>query len=599
MSFGIRHQSSARWAQASGLLVASFVLPFTISAQSVHFATSTVPAQGALLGEILNSKSIPQMGATVLLYDRNDNLLQRALSTEEGRFAFANLAPDVYTVRVTLASFFPALRRNITVVAGAEKWLQVSLSAVLSSIDVAPATSDKASLMSDEWKWVLRSSQSTRPVLRILPYDPPPRRDTASKVSDITGVVRFSGGDINFANSGLQQDLGTAFALETPVSENTKVRVSGSLGYNAASGLPSAGFRTTYIRDREGTSGPRVSLTVRQAYLPAAINTVDPQNSPTLRTASLSTIDSVELLDALRIEYGASLDSITLYGRMNYISPFARATYNLGSGGMFKAAYSSGFAPTELLTNTPRGQADFSQDFMALAQAPRISRRDSNASVERAKSYEVSYEIVDGNRTITVSGFRDEVSDAAFLMTGTLDLAGTDNLMQDLNSRGTVFNGGNYQRTGVSLALTQVLTDFLQIAVAGGRSGAMISDNLSVEPGEMRSHIRQTQRPWATMRLDASLPRTGTRLSTGYGWTDFRALMPIHQSLTGRSLQQIGWSVSTMQPLPCIFGIRMEVMAEVRNLLAQGYLTMRDSHGSKASLTNTPRQVRGGLTFIF
>jgi len=284
---------------------------------------------------------------------------------------------------------------------------------------------------------------------------------------------------------------------------------------------------------------------------------------------------------------------------MNYVSPFARATYNLGAGGMIKAAYSSGFAPTELLTNTPRGQSDFGQDFAALAQAPRISRRADNAAVERAKNYEASYEIVDGNRKITASGFREQVSDAVFLMTGTLDLAGADNLMADLNSRGTVFNGGNFQRTGLSLSLTQVLNDYLQIAIAGGRAGAFISDGLDVEPGEIRSHIRQAQRPWATMRLDASLPRTGTRLSTGYGWTDFRALMPIHQSLTGRSQQQVGLSVSTVQPLPCMFGMRMELMAEVRNLLAQGYLTMQDSEGRTASLTNTPRQVRGGLTFIF
>jgi hypothetical protein len=536
------------------------------------------------------------MGATILLYDRYDNLLRRAISTDEGRFAFAGLTPDIYTVRVTLASFFPAVRRNITVLAGAENLLNVSLSAVLSTIEIAP--SGKATLMSDEWKWVLRSSQSTRPVLRILPYDPPPTRDTATNTYDVTGVVRVSSGDNSVLNSAMQQDMGTAFALEAPVYGSTKVRVSGTLGYNAASGLPSVGFRTTYVRDRDGISGPRVSLTVRQAYLPSAM-AMGTTNSPALRTVSLSTIDSVEFLDALRIEYGLSLDSITLYGRMNYISPFARATYSLGSGGVIKAAYSSGFAPTDLLTSTPRGQVDLNQDLAALAQAPKISRRENNAQVERAKNYEVAYEIVDGNRTITASGFREDVTDAVFLMTGSLDLAGAQNILPDLNSRGTVFNGGNYQRTGVSLAVTQALNDFVQFAIAGGRAGAFVADGIEVEPGQMLSHVRQTQRPWATARVDASMPVTGTHISTGYGWTDYHALMPIHQSLTGRPYQQVGWSISAVQPLPCMLGMRMELMAEVRNLLAQGYLTMQDSQGRKAMLTNTPRQVRGGLTFIF
>jgi hypothetical protein len=42
----------------------------------------------------------------------------------------------------------------------------------------------------------------------------------------------------------------------------------------------------------------------------------------------------------------------------------------------------------------------------------------------------------------------------------------------------------------------------------------------------------------------------------------------------------------------------MELTAEMRNLLAQGYLRMT-SGGETSVLTNAPRQVRGGLSFIF
>ena len=101
------------------------------------------------------------------------------------------------------------------------------------------------------------------------------------------------------------------------------------------------------------------------------------------------------------------------------------------------------------------------------------------------------------------------------------------------------------------------------------------------------------------MRINGSMPRTGTRLSASYGWTDFRTLMPTHQSLTGHSDQQVGWNVSTRQPLPGMHGVRMEIMAELRNALAQGYLGLNSPDGRKAILTNTPRQMRGGLAFIF
>jgi hypothetical protein len=38
---------------------------------------------------------------------------------------------------------------------------------------------------------------------------------------------------------------------------------------------------------------------------------------------------------------------------------------------------------------------------------------------------------------------------------------------------------------------------------------------------------------------------------------------------------------------------------EMRNLLAQGYLPIETAAGRRIILTQTPRAVRGGLSFIF
>jgi hypothetical protein len=583
--------SLRRFSKASVLSLA-VALSVESSAQTRSpLASQQTNLSGALLGEVRNAAGVTQMGATVLLYDRYDNLVRRALSTEEGKFAFAALTPEVYTLRVTLASFFPAIRR-ITVLAGSESMLQVSLAAVLSSIDIAPGAPNKATLMTDEWKWVLRSSQATRPVLRFV--DPAPTAESASLFSDTTALVKVQGGDSNLLGNGMQQDMGTAFAVETSMAGGNKVRVSGNLGYGASSGLPSAGFRTTYMRERQGAPGPQVSLTVRQAYFPAAIG----GNAPMLRTASLSSIDSVEIMEGLKLEYGSSLDSVMLYGHKAYVSPFARATYNLGNGGVFRVAFSSGFAPTELISRQPEGQTDLNQDLIALAQAPRISRRDDHAAVERTKNYEASYQVIDGNRTFTMTAFRENVANAVFLMSGDIAMAGAANLLPDLNTRGTVFNAGNFNRTGFSAALNEAVTDRIDVGIEGGQAGALVVDP-NAGSGPLRSSIHTSPRPWVSAYLHGSVPVTGTRLSASYGWTDFRALMPTHQSLTGRSNQQVGWNFSGRQPLPCVRGMRMEIMAELRNLLAQGYLRLDSPDGRQAILTNSPRQVRGGVSFIF
>ena len=112
------------------------------------------------------------MGATVFLFNRYDQLVRQALSNDQGRFAFDKLTPDLYSLRVTLSSFMPALRRNIAVAAGSESVLQINLANVLSTVELVSAGPSRGALMSDDWKWVLRTSQATRPVLRLLPTQP-------------------------------------------------------------------------------------------------------------------------------------------------------------------------------------------------------------------------------------------------------------------------------------------------------------------------------------------------------------------------------------------------------------------------------------------
>ncbi|MBM3745641.1 MAG: carboxypeptidase regulatory-like domain-containing protein, partial [Acidobacteria bacterium] len=68
---------------------------------------------GSIAGVVTDVAGIPQVGATVSLYNRVDRLVQQTLTGGNGVFAFASLLPDAYTLRVSLATFLPALRRNI------------------------------------------------------------------------------------------------------------------------------------------------------------------------------------------------------------------------------------------------------------------------------------------------------------------------------------------------------------------------------------------------------------------------------------------------------------------------------------------------------
>jgi hypothetical protein len=232
----------------------------------------------------------------------------------------------------------------------------------------------------------------------------------------------------------------------------------------------------------------------------------------------------------------------------------------------------------------------------------RISRRDNQAAVERNKVVEAAYQTVKGSRTYRASVYAEEVSDAAFLLSGDSGFVDSGNLLPDMSSQGTIFDAGDFRRVGYSASVTQALGDRVRVSVAAGHTdGLQLQNSPDAPPAngdELRSGIRNTPRPWVTAEADGSVPLTGTYLATSYGWTDPNVLMPIHVSITGRSDQTVGWNIYARQPLPAIGGMHMEVTADLRNLLAQGYVGIQ-SGARRTVLTNAPRAVRGGVSFIF
>jgi hypothetical protein len=565
-------------------------------------AGSAPDFSGEILGEVHSSNGVAQMGATVLLFNRYDQLIKQTLSNEQGRFAFGMLAPDTYSIRVSLASFVPAMRRNIAVAAGSEAVLKISLASLLSTIEVLPASATAGTLISDDWKWVLRSSPATRPVLRLLPEAA--AKSSSSRASamftNATSVVKLSAGDGDPFSAAVQKDLGTGFGIAASINGTGNVRVSGNFGTAPITGsVPSAALRASYAPNSE--NGVQFVLTARQVYLPSLAGS-GPGNMPALRTASLAALDRMQVMDNLWVDYGVSLDSISFLNRMNYANVFGRASYELGDGaGAVRVAYVSAAQPETLIARQGDAATDLNQDLTMLNRLPRVSLEDGRLSVQRNQDMEAGYELVRGSRTYSASVYREEISNAAFLLSGEGDMVSMGNLLPDLDSRGVVFNAGNLNRTGVTVGVTQALGQHAEVALAAGRGEALVaaaSEAASLRGDDLRALIHSAPRGWLTARVSGTIPVSGTHLGTSYGWTDFRALTPAHYSLTSNISQEIGWNVQVRQPLPAVGGVRVEASAELRNLMAQGYLPIATGT-RRAILTNSPRGVRGGLSFIF
>lgn len=581
------------------------------------WAASAPKLTGTIAGIVRDQAGIPQMGATVLLFNKYEKLLQRALTNERGAFGFESLTPDLYSVRVSLASFMPAMKQKIAVQPGMQSLLYINLANLLSSVELVYAAPGQGALMSEDWKWTLKTATATRPILRFDPQlagisqSPDPRRSVSSIFSDTRGLVNVSAGDAStLAASSDQQDLGTAFALATSLFGRNQLQVTGNLGYGLHTGAPTAGFRTTYSRD--GLT-PEISVTVRQVSLPTRAGTASftQDGMPALRTMSVGFLDHLAITDNLLFEYGASLDSISFIEHQNYYSPFGRLTDDLGPIGTVQLAYSSGAPPTALMNRSvsmggPDTRTDgfgLSNDIAALALLPRVSMRDDRVKLQQTQNFEIGYEKILGSRTVDVSAYHEMVSNGAFTMMAPDGLFMAGDVLPDLSSNSSIMNVGSYQRNGYAASVTQNLGDKLEIAGSFGSTGVLtVTDqNLAIaDADEVRSKILTGQRFWGSARASATLPQTATRVTASYEWTDYSALMPSHFYLTQRSYPEPGLNIHLKQPIPSFPGMpgRLEADVDLRNVMAQGYLPLTLA-GRRVLMMQNPRALRGGLSFIF
>jgi len=601
-------------------LAASVIAALILSAPAA-FAATDAPLSGSIAGVVRNSSGVPQMGATVFLFNRSEKLIEHVISNERGLFGFGLLTPDLYSVRVSLASFVPAMKQKIAVQPGMQSLLYVDLASVLSSIELVYAKPGEGALMSDDWKSVLKESAATRPVLRMLPADlgvgsgqSQTQNQSASSVfSDTRGMLNLSGGDPgSLGSTSSQADLGTAFAVATSVFGHNELQLSGNVGYSAHAGLPTAGFRTSFSRDG---LGPEVAVTVQQIYLPVrgslASLTGQPDGAPALRTMSVSMHDSVAIGDNLRLDYGGSFDSVSYMDHVNSLNHFARLTYDLGAAGKVKVAYSSG-APAAEMAMQPRdaegrvpGDSEaLAQDLAALAVLPRLSLLDGHAAIQRSQDAEIGYEKKISGTTLNVSGYHEQVNNAAMTMVAPDGAFAPGDLLPDISSQNSVFDAGSYRRVGFAASLSQALGDRVQIGSSFGSGGALApaGQDLAVDSAEgLRSRLEVTQRFWVSARASARLPFTGTIITGSYQWMDYNdTIMPDHFYLTQSPYTEPGLNVRLRQPIPSVLGMpgRLEATAELQNGLAQGYLPVTEG-SQRVTLVQSPRALRGGLSFIF
>ena len=599
----------AQRTSAALVILGLLCVPGVSSAASIG---SIGKLSGKILGLVSDATGVPQMGASVLLLNQQDRLCERALTDEKGSFSFDGLAAGVYSIRVSLASFSPVSKSKIFVQPGLRTLLNISLAGMFSSIQLVNPSPEQRAIMNDDWKWVLRTSNATRPVLRLMPGwkiddNGPQYRASSGIFTDTRALVNVSASDggrvTSFGNEG---GLGTAFALATSVLGKNQLQFSGNLAYASQSGAPSAGFRASYSHGDSADSSPEVTVTMRQMFVPGRVTAAlsGDGGGPMLRTMSLSAKDGTQITDSLHLEYGFSLDAVSFIDRRNSFSPYSRLTYALSDNDQLEFSYTSGVPRSDMFTGATSSERELQSDISALALFPRISVRDSHLQVQQARSYEVGYHKTAASRSYNLAVYREDTSNAAMMIEGADGLFPAGNVLPDLFTTSSVFNAGDYQSLGYMASVTQNLGGNLKVNLMYGSGDALIPGRPeagSQSPDDLRSMIHRGRRQAVTSQVSGSVPLTGAQFSASYQWTDRNSVTPSHFFVTQRTRAEAGLNIFVRQPIRTFSMVpfRMEASADFRNLLAEGYLPFSMSDGRQILLMHTPRSFRGGLSFIF
>jgi hypothetical protein len=606
---GLVARNPLRFKPAAGLVAVALCL--ACLTLPVARAASPIRLSGELVGLVTDVAGKPQPGAIVLLFNNQDRLLLKVATDGLGSFSFDELMPDLYSIQVSLSTFVPAIKEHVQIKAGMRSLLSINLSKVFSSVQLVSTTPLAGGLMSDSWKWTLRTDSSLRPILRVLAAD---QKDTSAEprqplFTDSRGLIRLSAGDATQTSASGEADLGTQFAFATSVYGTNHLAVSGDVGYAPSSpgGSQSAAFRTTYSRDLLGAK-PAISLTMRQFYLPMRIGQAvagSPLDSslPALRTIGVSFADKTQIGDDLNLEYGFELDSVSFLNHLNYFSPYAKLTRAIGEG-RIDFTWTSGNSRPELGMNAADANSDLQRDLTSLSTLPGVSLMNGNAKVQRGEDYEIAASRRFGSREYSISAYYDDVSNTTLMIASPQGNLFPGDLLPDMFSNSAIFDAGSFQTFGYNASVTQDLGGSYKISLILGETGDLAVRSTEIDgtsAEDLRNLLQTTQRPAATLRGSGTIKATGTRFIASYQWTDYRSAVPGPVFTTQSTRPEPGLNVMIRQPVPSIPGVpwRIEAYTELRNLLAQGYLPLSMPGGQQVLLVNTPRSLRGGLAFIF
>jgi hypothetical protein len=556
----------------------------SFAASALHAAPNT----GKISGVVLDPSGTAQMGATVLVTSQQlFNISQLELLTNDrGRFSTSALPAGLYTVKVTLAGFLPAMQQNIQVSDQRTTVLQVMLGSVLSSFEkLRQQPNQKAG--KDDWMWALRSSAATRSVMQ---YQDPAVTvagqtgiETAPPTSTQARLLLSSGSGHPGSVGALADSPGTAFVYDMGTQSGGQLLMAGQ--FSTERGASAASFAGEWLPSGKVGVGPMTTLVVRQSQLGPT--------GPIFRGLRMSHEDQLALSDNVTLRYGSELLVTSLMNQTTTaVRPRGEIDVKLGHG--WQAATVVATRPWGNRDNgTPTGM---DSALNALDGFPTVFMRLGRPLTEDDVHEEFGISHSAGHSAqVTAAVFHDSSNHTAVMGRG--GAADAPDFLQDYFSQAFAFDGGNSSSSGARVSYVRKLSDTTDISAVYAY-GDVLAPVAGSNGKTLRSQLTPQGRHSIAARTSTKIPHLGTNLTTSYKWVDGTAVSRL--DAYGESLYRIDpyLSLQIRQPVPAILSGRLEIEADAGNLLGQGYVPVATNRG-QVVLVSAYRYFRGGLSFQF
>lgn len=529
------------------------------------------------------------MGAVVEILGSAAQAL-KVFTDDRGYYSVASLLPGTYSVKVSAPSFLPTLREKIGVRAGAKMMVNITLTTLFEAIQLVPL---RTPVDDDDWKWTLRSV-ANRPILRVL-------EDGTTVVTqfgestdhDLKGALTFLAGSPSQGFGA--PDMSAGFAVERSLSSSGTLRLNGNLGYdNDSQVIPAAVLRTSYTGRYNGVFEPTIAITALR------LNAPDPISMPggPLQALSVTNSDRIVVGNKIEMKFGSELQTIQFMGRVNAFKPFAFADFHLTPNTVLEYQYASSVPSLGLADRSGGDQLDTTASDLS-ETAPRMSITGFSPAVERAHHQEVSLSQRIGKNNFQVAFFSDGIADP--VLTGMGEVTGeSGDVLPNVYSGTFSYQGNDFSTRGMRVVLQRKLLSDLTATLDYAYGGVLDLSRPDIELQDAREWIRTERRHAIAAKFSGTLPKSKTRWIASYRYNSGHALTPVDLFNTSTGQSDPYLNLFIRQPIPASFlAGHMEILMDLRNLLAEGYVPVMGQDGHTLYLVQSARSVRGGVAFSF